>query len=185
MEVQIAVLFNLGVVLIGFWALWRVWSKYRAAKFMEYRFKYFALRDRLGHLATNGILPPESRAYKQMVGMLNAHIRYTERIDLVSFAQGIVRYTQHEHQKSVEELIQTAGEIPELKEIVEDSVLLTIGIIRRHSILMSVCHNVRKLQRLFSWFPQFRQMLEAHNSEERTLERVRAAQGRGMQAVRA
>lgn len=133
MDLKVAALLNVGVLLLGLWAVWRATWERRKADFMAHRYEYFALRDRLGHLASTHHLSCDSPAYVVLVRMLNTYILYTERIDLVSFVAGALR-AERETDPETEELLRAAKENPDLASIIVDAAQLTLRVLHQHSL---------------------------------------------------
>ena len=180
MELKVTLLFNIGVMLLGLWAIWRLLGYARAARFMGYRYEYFALRDRLGHLAANHIVDYDSPAYKALVRMLNTYIRNTEDIDLLAFVKGAIhaeRAVASEH----DELLEAARRNSELADILTDTSYLTIRVLHEGSLFLRLLlqffrlgNQVRvTIHRTLGWLP-IGQMFEVKEAQEERLATVKA-----------
>jgi hypothetical protein len=74
-------------------------NKYNEIVFDKFRFRYFALRDRLAMLVVNGELDENSWEYKQLIDTFNFHISATETMSIKKIARIMSDY----HSSNIEE----------------------------------------------------------------------------------
>ncbi len=139
------------LVFLGLLALGVRLKRYHLeTQFMEYRFRYFALRDRLGHLAATGVIGEDSDPYRLLVTTLNYYIRRTERIDLFYFVRSFISWeADPEHRRRMSELVQECRvSHPEVSDIMHEFERLTLHIVMRHSSIVSIMSGVQAVARL-------------------------------------
>jgi hypothetical protein len=99
----------------------------------KYRFKFFALRDRLAMLVCEGSLSESSWEYKYIVDALNYHISAVEKVSIFEVVEAMVKFhTSAEEDKAVSKLQKTVSN-KAVKSILDEYMLTAQLMIERNS----------------------------------------------------
>lgn len=118
------------LVIYGFFLQIR---EYNILRFTSYRFRYFALRDRLAMMVVQGKLQERSWEYQQIVQAINFHISAVETMSIISILEMVIHYhTTSEEQCQVSRLKRRIDD-PAVAAIMVDYMGVTSELIRRNS----------------------------------------------------
>lgn len=74
-SIEAILVFNFTIALLSVWACSYIYAKhYKPAKIINYRFRLYALRDRLTLLVMRGIIDKDSVEYDILLRLINAAI---------------------------------------------------------------------------------------------------------------
>lgn len=108
-------------------------QKYNQIVFDKYRFRYFALRDRLAMLVVNNKLEEDSWEYQKVVDTINFHISTTEGVSINKIISLLIEYhTSPEEERKVR-IIKKKVEHPEVLEIMAEFMEVTASLLERNS----------------------------------------------------
>ena len=95
-EPHVLLTVNAFIALLSLWVGWRMYSRfYRALYFNEYRFRMFALRDRLTYLVMSGKIREGSEEHITLLKLINGAITATERFRITEFVIFLVELAQN------------------------------------------------------------------------------------------
>ena len=139
--VLIQIFFNLMLVFVGAIILLEIYNRlFIPSKFMAYKFEYFKLRDRLGHLAIEGRISQNSEEYHFLISVINSYIKYTSEVGFVEFFRQYLRLERNpEYNKELEQLISRSCNLcPETSALMKDLCALTLKIIFDNSYIIKI-----------------------------------------------
>ncbi len=126
-------LLNLVVLLFFLYFVSVLIGKYNEMIFDRYRFRYFALRDRLALLVVKGELKEDSWEYKKLVDTINFHISTVETMSIERIVSLLVQYhTSPEEERNVR-LIKKNIKNEEVLRIMGDFMETTASLLARNS----------------------------------------------------
>jgi len=105
-------------------------SFYNQIIFDKYRFRYFALRDRLAFLVAEGELDENSWEYKNLVDVINFHIRTVETMSISNIVEMLVSFYSGDVEVNI---ISKKIENEKVLEIVSDFISVTLSLLRKNS----------------------------------------------------
>lgn len=110
----------------------------------KFRFRFFALRDRLAMLVVSGKLAEDSWEYRCIVDTLNFHISAVDTMSIMRIIDVLVTYhTSSEEEQQVKLLSRRVAE-KDVARIVVDYMSITYALIKRNSrVQMALIRCVR------------------------------------------
>lgn len=123
-------------MLIGTMILYAVFvliREYNALVMTKYRFRYFALRDRLAMLVAAGKLDEDSWEYQHIVDTLNFHISAVEDLSIMRVINLLVEYHTSKDEESRVQKLSRDIDREDIKKIVVAYMTVTHSLIRRNS----------------------------------------------------
>lgn len=107
--------------------------EYNELRFTAYRFRYFALRDKLAMLVVQGKLREDSWEYKHIVSTINFHISAVETVSIIRLLTILIKYhTSSEEQRHVRALTKRIDD-PAVAKIMVEYMETTMDLIKRNS----------------------------------------------------
>lgn len=107
--------------------------EYNEITLAEYRFKYFALRDKLAMLVVEGKLNEHSWEYEHIIGTINFHISAIETMSIMRILDMLMKYhTSAEEEREVQ-ILEKKVDSPEIADIVAQCMSITFDLIKRNS----------------------------------------------------
>lgn len=108
----------------------------------KYRFRYFALRDRLALLVTTKEIQEDSWEYQKLIDTINFHISAVETMSIEKLMSVLIEYhTSHEEAKTVKRYEKSINNDAILKILV-DFMDVTSCLLRRNSKMQIWAMNV-------------------------------------------
>ncbi|ASQ90114.1 hypothetical protein CHL67_03495 [Prosthecochloris sp. GSB1] len=89
---NIEFLLNLIILVMIFYGISVLIGRCNEVMFDEYRFKYFALRDKLALMVVDGKISEGSVEYKFLINAINYHIKTVETVSMIRVIELLVRY---------------------------------------------------------------------------------------------
>lgn len=118
----------------------------------KFRFRFFALRDRLALLVCDGSLKEDSWEYKYVIDALNYHISAVERLSITDVIEAFVNFHTSSDENKAFKRLQKTVDHEDVKEILDEYMLTVLQMIKRNSkwqirfvILASAVINKLKL----------------------------------------
>lgn len=108
-------------------------EKYNQIIFDKYRFKYFALRDRLAMLVVDHKLDEYSWEYQKVVDAINFHISTTEGVSINKIVSLLIEYHISPEEERKVKIIKKKVDHPEVLEIMAEFMETTAGLLERNS----------------------------------------------------
>lgn len=110
-------------------------NKYNEVVFDKFRFRYFALRDRLAMLVVNGNLDEGSWEYKQLVDAINFHINATETMSIKKIARILAEYHSSSDEERKVRLLKKKVTDKAVISVVLDLMDVTYKLLERNSFM--------------------------------------------------
>ena len=107
--------------------------KYNQIVFDKYRFKYFALRDRLAMLVVNHKLEEDSWEYQGVIDAINFHIRTIEGVSISKIISLLIKYHVSPEEERKVKIIKKKVDHPEVLEIMADFMETTASLLECNS----------------------------------------------------
>jgi hypothetical protein len=99
----------------------------------KFRFRFFAIRDKLAMLVCDGSLSENSWEYKYLIDALNFHISVVETLSIVEIAERLVQFhTSPSEDKAFERLKKTVDK-PVVKEVLVEYMTTVYSVLERNS----------------------------------------------------
>ena len=99
----------------------------------EYRFKYFALRDKLAILVVDRKIKEDSWEYKNIINTINFHISTIETMSIMRIAQLLIAYHTSQNEDNKVKALAKKVENKDVAEIIIEYMSITQSLIRRNS----------------------------------------------------
>ena len=116
----------------------------------KFRFRFFALRDRLAMLVVTGKLAEDSWEYQHIVSTLNFHISAVEKMSIMRVVDLFVSYHTSPKEEQRVKLLSKRIEHKDVAQIVVDYMSVTYDLIKRNSrIQITLIRTVGRLLRSF------------------------------------
>lgn len=114
-------------------------DEYNKLIITKFKFRFFALRDRLALLVVYKGLPEDSWEYKETVEALNFHISATEKLSLMRIVEVFSDYhTSPEEERKVQRYSRNVDR-EDVREVLTDFFMTTYNLIRRNSKAQIAC----------------------------------------------
>ncbi|RVU47055.1 hypothetical protein [Rubrivivax rivuli] len=114
-------------------------DEYNKLIITKFKFRFFALRDRLALLVVYKGLAEDSWEYKETVKALNFHISSTEKLSLMRLIEVFSDYhTSPEEERKVERYSRKVDR-EDVREVLTDFFMTTHSLIRRNSRAQIAC----------------------------------------------
>lgn len=108
-------------------------DEYNKLVVLKFKFRFFALRDRLALLVVYKNLPEVSWEYVETIKSLNFHISATEKLSLMRIVKLLSAYhTSPEEERKVQKLSRQVDR-EDVREVLSDFFMTTYHLIRRNS----------------------------------------------------
>jgi hypothetical protein len=129
-------------------------DEYNRLMVTKFKFRFFALRDRLALLVVYRKLPEESWEYLETVKTINFHISATEKLSLMRIIELLSEYhASPEEERKVKKLSRKVDR-EDVREVLADFFMTTHQLIRRNSkAQIAMVLGAANLIRLFHWKP--------------------------------
>lgn len=108
-------------------------TAYNCAVGDEYRFRYFALRDRLAMMVVKGHINENSWEYKHIIDALNFHINAVETMSLTRISAMLARYHMSSEEDRTVKMVQKRIENEEVRKLMFDFLGVTRNLLRRNN----------------------------------------------------
>lgn len=125
-------------------------DEYNKLMVTKFKFRFFALRDRLALLVVYKKLPEDSWEYSETVKSLNFHISATEKLSLMRVIELLsAYYTSPKEERKVQKLTRQVDR-DDVREVLADFFMTTYDLIRRNSkAQILLVRGAARLIRLF------------------------------------
>lgn len=142
-------------------------GKYNEIILDKFRFKYFALRDRLAMLVVNSKLKEDSFEYQQIIDTINFHINAIETLCIQDIIYLLAEYhTSPEEERKVK-IIKKKLDHPEIIEIMAEFMDITRQLLERNSKM-----QIRLLKHINSRGSKHAQDMRSISSHKAALDKV-------------
>jgi hypothetical protein len=116
--------------------------------FDGYRYKYFALRDRLALLVINGTIKENSFEYKFLIDAINYHINTIETVSMIRVIELLIKYHNSPDESRSVSLIAKKVDNKDALSVVLDFMKLSNDLLYRNSRA-----QMRILNFIFNYLP--------------------------------
>jgi uncharacterized protein YjgD (DUF1641 family) len=123
-------------------------SRYNQVVFDKYRFRYFALRDKLAMLVVKGVISENSWEYKQIIDSINFHIKTIESVSINKIIKVLIDYHNSTEEERRVEVIKKKIENEEVRKVMVEFMSITSSLLERNSKMqIKVIKHMSKMRR--------------------------------------
>lgn len=126
-------------------------NTYNSLIFEKYRFRYFAIRDRLALLVIDGKIKEQSWEYQRIINAINSHIKTIENMSISNIIRLLVQYHNSPSESRPVDMMRKKIDNEEVIKIMVEFFDITFSILNRNSwmqvkalkIILSISRRTR------------------------------------------
>ncbi len=126
-------------------------NTYNSLIFEKYRFRYFAIRDRLALLVIDGKIKEQSWEYQRIINAINSHIKTIENMSISNIIRLLVQYHNSPSESRPVDMMRKKIDNEEVIKIMVEFFDITSSILKRNSwmqvkalkIILSISRRTR------------------------------------------
>lgn len=127
-------------------------NTYNSLIFEKYRFRYFAISDRLALLVIDGKIKEQSWEYQRIINAINSHIKTIENMSISNIIRLLVQYHNSPSESRPVDMMRKKIDNEEVIKIMVEFFDITSSILKRNSwmqvkalkIILSISRRTRR-----------------------------------------